>query len=385
VSLTILSVAYPFAPVGADAAGGAEQVLTMLDAGIVRAGHRSIVLAQEGSVTAGELVPVPAETGDLTEAARAEFRLHYRGTIEGLLAGREIDLVHFHGIDFPDYLPRVPEQSAIGAHPGPQDEGRSCDPARSRLRLLSRRTGPAILATLHLPPAWYPASVFSDEQEGPWLNPVSHAQAAACPPSERLLDPIENGVDVAGLQRARHAKRDYAMLLARVCPEKGIHLAIDAAKRADATLLIAGALFPYPDHVRYFREEVEPRLDARRRFIGPVGFARKRRLLCGAGCLLVPSTADETSSLAAREAIACGTPVVAFRRGALSETVTDGETGILVEDVDGMAEALAAVSRLDPEHLRAVARNRFSAEAMAGRYLSLYETLLRRRGRAGAA
>ncbi|NHV87620.1 glycosyltransferase, partial [Escherichia coli] len=82
-------------------------------------------------------------------------------------------------------------------------------------------------------------------------------------------------------------------------------------------LLVAGALYPYPAHVDYFEREVRPLLDATRRFVGPVGFARKRRLLSAARCLLVPSLAAETSSLVAREAAACGTPVVAFPSGAL--------------------------------------------------------------------
>ena len=164
-------------------------------------------------------------------------------------------------------------------------------------------------------------------------------------------------------------------MLARICPEKGVHLAIDAAQLAGVPLLIAGTLFPYPEHVSYFRNEVSPLLDAHRRYIGPIGFARKRRLLSGARCLLVPSTVDETSSLAAREAIACGAPVIAFRRGALAETVTHGETGFLVDDISGMADAIAAAGQINPEVCRETARRRFSDAAMAARYLALYRSL----------
>jgi glycosyltransferase involved in cell wall biosynthesis len=154
-----------------------------------------------------------------------------------------------------------------------------------------------------------------------------------------------------------------------------VHLAIEAAKRADTALLIAGAVFPYEAHARYFAEEVVPRLDRTRRFIGPVGFARKRRLLTAARCLLVPSLAPETSSLVAREALACGTPVVAFPNGALAATVEHGRTGFLVRDVDEMAKAIEAAGGINVETCRAVACAQFSLERMIADYFSVYERL----------
>jgi glycosyltransferase involved in cell wall biosynthesis len=232
-----------------------------------------------------------------------------------------------------------------------------------------------VLATLHLPPSWYPEAVFRPGWPNVWLNPVSRAQGQSCPPCPRLLAPIENGVPVAALQ-ARHGKHGYAMVLGRICPEKGVHLAIDAAKHADIPLLIAGEVFAYEAHERYFHEEVEPRLDRRRRYLGPIGFARKRRLLTAARCLLVPSLAPETSSLVAREALACGTPVIAFPNGALPETVDHGHTGFLVRTVEEMAAAICQAQSLTPARCREVAAERFSLEAMTGRYIELYRQLL---------
>jgi glycosyltransferase involved in cell wall biosynthesis len=188
-----------------------------------------------------------------------------------------------------------------------------------------------------------------------------------------LLRPIENGV--APQLFARHAKRGFALMLGRICSEKGVHIAIDAAKRADVTLLIGGEVFAYEDHRRYFEEEVRPRLDGRRRFLGPVGLNRKRRLLAAARCLLIPSLAEETSSLVAREALAAGTPVVAFDRGALRETVEHGRTGYLVRDVAEMAEAIARVECLDPDTCRLIARQRFSSQRMIEQYLAVYHRL----------
>jgi glycosyltransferase involved in cell wall biosynthesis len=341
--LTILSVAYPLAPVSPDAVGGAEQILGRLDAALVQRGHRSIVVACEGSRVEGTLVPVPLPKGVYDAAARSGAHAGLRSAIARVLARHSVDVVHLHGVDFHAYLP------APGA--------------------------PA-LVTLHLPPSWYPPEALRPSRPDTWLHAVSEAQHAACPPGPHLLPPIPNGVAIAA---ARHAKRPFALTLGRICPEKGIHLAIDAAKRAGIPLLIAGEVFPYETHRRYFVEEVQPRLDRQRRFLGPIGLVRKRRLLGAARCLLVPSLAPETSSLAAREAIACGTPVIAFPNGALPETVDHGRTGFLVEDVDEMAAAIGRAREIDADHCRRVARERFSLDAMVSRYLAVYERLSGRR------
>lgn len=164
-------------------------------------------------------------------------------------------------------------------------------------------------------------------------------------------------------------------MLGRVCPEKGQHLALRAAHAAGVALLLGGAVFGYPAHRDYFAQQVRPLLDRRRRFLGPVGFARKRRLLAAARCLLIPSLAAETSSLVAMEAAACGTPVIAFRAGALAEIVEDGRTGFLVGSVDDMAAAIARTGIIDPATCRAVAAARFDERRMTDDYLALYARL----------
>jgi glycosyltransferase involved in cell wall biosynthesis len=244
--------------------------------------------------------------------------------------------------------------------------------------------GVPVLATLHLPASWYPHETFRIARPRTYLNGVSRSQDATFPPTPMLLPPIPNGVPVPMLQ-ARHARRRFALTLGRICPEKGVHLALDAARCADVPLLVAGEVFPYPEHRRYFEEKVRPRLDRLRRFVGPVGFDRKRRLLNAARCVLIPSLAPETSSLVAREAIACGTPVVAFANGALAETVDHGLTGFLVADSRAMAEAIPLCDSLDSAFMRRLGHGRFSLERMTGAYLDRYADLCRSRRVEGAA
>ncbi len=340
--LAILSLGYALAPVGPDAVGGAEQVLTALDRALVGLGHRSLVVAPAGSRVAGELVATPALPATIDDAARAAAERAARRAVMQTLRRRPIDLIHCHGLDFAQTLPQ---------------------------------SGPPALVTLHLPPEWYPPDALRAGRPNTWLNPVSATQATACPPGPALLDAVPNGVPVEALGRARHARRSFALMLGRICPDKGQHLALDAARRADVPLLIVGTTFPYPEHVAYWQDEVQPRLDARRRHLGPVGFARKRRLLSAARCLLVPSVAPETSSLVAMEALACGTPVIAYPAGALAEIVEHGRTGFLVENPDDMADAIARAGTIDPEACRSTARARFPLARTVEIYLALYRRL----------
>jgi glycosyltransferase involved in cell wall biosynthesis len=154
-----------------------------------------------------------------------------------------------------------------------------------------------------------------------------------------------------------------------------VHVGIEACKRAGVPLLVAGQVFPYEEHRRYFEQEVLPRLDRSRRFIGPVGGTRKQTLLAAARCLLIPSLVDETSSLAAGEALAAGTPVVAFAKGALANTIRHGETGFLAHDREGMAAAISAAGRIEPDACRRVAREHYSLERMIERYFDVYRRL----------
>ena len=343
--LHVLSVGYPFAPVSHDAVGGAEQVLATLDQALVRRGHRSVAIAARGSRVAGELLDVVRVDGEISDSSRTLVYKLYEETIRRALDSFPIDLVHMHGVDFHRYLPD---------------------------------TTVPVLVTLHLPPERYPREFFARVRPGVTLQCVSASQRRTWwreAESPLSLDCVENGVPVEAFT-SRQKRRGYAVILARICEEKGIHLALEAMHRAGLGLYIGGEVFPYRDHVEYFANRVRPLLDAQRRFLGPVGFVRKRALLAAARCVLIPSLIAETSSLVAMEALASGTRVVAFHAGALTEIVDHGRTGFLVRDTAEMADAVCEVDRLDREECRATARARFSADAMVERYVKLYRRML---------
>jgi len=345
--LTILSVGFPLARVSPQTAGGAEQVLLSLDRGLVLEGHRSLVLAPQGSRCHGLLIPVQVPGGSFDEPAKREARRSFKRALEHALARFSTDLVHMHGLDFDHYLP---EQQDV-----------------------------PVMVSLHLPLSWYREDALRPSRPNTALVCVSETQRRSAAPDVDVTAVVPNGVEIPDVGSS-HGKGSYALMLGRICPEKAPHLAIEAAERAHTELLIAGTVFDYPEHRQYFNAMMQPRLGQNVRFLGEIGGERKAQLLAGAKCLLIPSQAPETSSLVAMEALACGTPVTAFRSGALAQLIEHGKTGFLVNSVNEMAQAVRKIHELDPADCRRCAEASFSADRMTHQYLTLYESLATRAG-----
>lgn len=346
--MSILNIAYPFAPVGPQAVGGAEQILTDLDGALVDCGASSLVIACEGSRPSGELFSVPLpELQHLDPATKQWCRSQVQRIIDHVLESRRVDLIHMHGLNFHEY--RLPAHVPI-------------------------------VVTLHLPLAWYPTHTLQAPGRNWHFVCVSESQRRSSPPelSGPLL--IENGVYIPEPKPV--AKGRFALALARICPEKNLHEALEAGTLANTPVCIGGQVFPYPEHQRYFTEKFQPLISnpespVQHTFFGALLPDRKRDLLARAQCLLHPTRAPETSSLVAMEAMAAGTPVIAYRSGALTEIVTHGVTGFLVNNVHEMAEAIRKVHTLSPMACRADAERRFSKQHMIDQYLDLYQELTR--------
>jgi glycosyltransferase involved in cell wall biosynthesis len=192
---------------------------------------------------------------------------------------------------------------------------------------------------------------------------------------------VHHGIDTDAFEL--HAPSDpYLLFYGRIHPDKGTAHAIEVARLAGLPLVIAGIVHDQ----QYFDEAVAPHIDDHQvRYIGPVGANERSRLLGGALALLHLIDFDEPFGLSVVEAMACGTPIVAFRRGSMPELVDEGITGILVDDVETAARAVARVDGLDRVEIRRTAVRRFSRERMISDYESVYEQVLSRKNRASAA
>ena len=184
---------------------------------------------------------------------------------------------------------------------------------------------------------------------------------------------VYHGVDLDALPFSAGGGDDL-VILGRIHPDKGTAEAIDIAGRAGRRLIIAGIV---QDH-SYFTEQVEPRIDDDRvRYLGSIGPTQRAEVLGSAVALLHPIAFAEPFGLSVVEAMATGTPVIAYPRGSMPEVIDEGVTGFLVSDAAQAAAAVEAAARLDRSGVRRVAEDRFSAARMVADYLAVYGELLR--------
>ena len=348
----ILYVAYPLLTISETSAGGAEQVLWTLEREMAGRGSRTTVAASSGSQISGELF----STGDActqTDDFERRNREHQDKIVQFVRRrrqqGRPFDLIHDMSGSF---WTRALEIEA------------------------------PVLATLHLPRHFYQPEYFESIPANVAFNCVSAAQARSFNAIEQMMGVVPNGIPLDHFD-PNYGKRQGLLWLGRICEEKGPHLALDIAARSGWPIVIAGQVYPFSYHRQFFDREIEPRLrqNPNAQWIDSPSAPLKCDLLRSAAALLITSLVNETSSLVAMEAAACGTPVIAFRRGAIPEVVKNGITGFVVDGIQEAVEALKRLPTLSSIECHRHAMRHFSGERMANVYERLYTSLLSRRAR----
>lgn len=338
----ILYVAYPLATVSDESCGGAEQMLWVLEREMAARGHLTTVAACTQSRVSGQLLDTGAPATRFEQLADrdAEHNTH----VLRCLREQRFDLVH--------------------------DEG-------GRFWAHARAVDAPVLATLNLPRSFYPAGAFLDVPENLYFNCVSFTQASSFADVPQMIGIVPNGIPVERFP-VTSSKEQYLVWLGRICEEKGLHIAVSVAERARMPLVILGPSYLYPRDREYFDTTVAPKMSSACKFVGSPSFAEKVAILRHARALLMPSLLPETSSLVCLEAMACGTPAVAFGNGALPEIVVDGLTGFVVDSEEEMVEALGRVHTLRPAACRVHVERNHSAATMAGTYEQFYRALAER-------
>jgi glycosyltransferase involved in cell wall biosynthesis len=205
---------------------------------------------------------------------------------------------------------------------------------------------------------------------------ISRTQLASAPSALAPAGAIPNPIDVRAWP-LREQKDDYLLWIGRMTAEKGPHRAIAAARAAGVPLVLAGVI--QPGQQAFFDREVAPYVDGERvRFLGEVGGSLKRSVFAGARALLMPIRWEEPFGMVMVEALACGTPVIAFPEGAASELVLDGQTGFLVEDELAMAAAVAQLPRIVARDCRAWVAEHCDVDVVAAAYERTYRSVARR-------
>ncbi|WP_406696827.1 glycosyltransferase family 4 protein [Singulisphaera sp. Ch08] len=340
--MRIAQVAPLFESVPPKLYGGTERVVSYLTEELVRQGHDVTLFASGDSETAARLIPGCPRALWQERGCRETLPHHIR-LLE--LVSREahrFDMIHFHldYVHFPivDQLP-CPTVTTLHGRLFPPDQEAFFD------------AFPGV-----------PLVSISDDQRRP--IPRANWQAT-----------VYHGLPL-DLHTFREGSGSYLAFLGRVSPEKGLEKAIEIARRAGMPLRVAAKV--YPEEQTYYEREIVPLIKGSHwvEFIGEVGGAAKDEFLGGAHALLFPIDWAEPFGLVMIEAMACGTPVVAFRRGSVPEVMVDGATGFVVTDVPWAVEAIGQLSRLSRRVCRQVFVERFGAPRMARDYLEVYRKLV---------
>jgi len=335
--LRIGIVAPPWFEIPPEGYGGIEWVCYWLVEGLVDRGHDVTLVAAGRARTRGRLLAT-FEQAPSARLGEVLPELLHAAAAGRLLADLDLDVVHDHSAAGPLLAGSRTAATVVTAH------GTVGGELGAYYRALGSRCA---------------------------LVAISDAQRRAAPelPWSAL---VYNGLPVEEYP-FRAAKEDFVLFLGRMSPAKGAHLAIDAARAAGIRLVMA-AKCREPAERAYFEREVRPRLGPDVEWLGEATTAHKKELLARARCLVFPILWQEPFGIVAVEALACGTPVVALRGGAVAEVVVHGQTGFIGERPADLPGLLGKVGSIDPRACRQRAR-RFDVSAMISGYEALYRRL----------
>lgn len=321
--------------------GGTERVVSNLTEELVRMGHEVTLFASGDSITQARLVPCCETSLRLNTDVRDPVSHHMAMFSRVLAEADEFDIIHFHT----DYL-HFPAAKFLNLR---------------HLTTLHGRLDLPDLEPLYLEYRELPLVSISMSQRKPlpWVNWVAN---------------VYHGLPV-DLHPLREAKGDYLAFVGRISPEKRCDRAIQIAQRFGMPLKIAAKVDKAD--CEYFESKIKPLLGGNVEFVGEITDGEKSDFLGNAYAYLFPIDWPEPFGLTMIEAMACGTPTIAFRRGSVPEVIDENVTGYMVSSIEEAVQALKGAALFDRSRCRRMFEKRFSAERMAKEYLRVYERVAR--------
>jgi glycosyltransferase involved in cell wall biosynthesis len=336
----IAMVAPPYFNVPPAAYGGIEIVVAGLVDALVARGHKVTLIGAGNHGTRAQRFYSTCDVGPAGQLGEAMPEIIHAARVASILESLNVDVIHDHTMAGPLMARGRLTPTVVTAH-GPVD---------GDFRELYR--------------------ALSDTVQ---LVAISGAQRSSAP--ELAWSATVHNAIRSETFPFRREKDDYAVFLGRFHPEKAPHLAIDAARAAGLPIVLAGKCSE-PVERAYFSREIEPRIGRDVTIYGIADAAAKRRLLSRATCMVFPICWEEPFGLVVIEAMVCGTPVVALRRGSVPELIVDGQTGIIVDDPDDLPAAILQARQLEPAVCRKHVESGFTVEVMAEGYEDVYRHAL---------
>ncbi len=339
--MRIALVAPPWVPVPPVKYGGTEAIVDCLARGFENAGHEVLLFT-----TADSTCPVPRKfVFDSVDSGRLNWtEIELRHLINAYEVVQDFDIVHDHTLLGPIFSERFPDLKVVTTQHHPYDHS-----FRDIFRASAGRVP---------------------------LVAVSESQRRSAPDLE-IEKVIHHGLEPDRF-RFNPDPDDYFLFLGRMSPNKGAHRAAQVARDAGVKLKIAARMSNNEGEREYFQEFVEPLLGNGVEYVGEVSAEERLSLLAGARALINPIRWPEPFGLVMIEALACGTPVLAFPEGAAPEIVEDGVTGFLCANEAEMIERIAEVDTLNRGLCRKIMEQYFCADRMVNEYLDYFTELLRR-------
>jgi len=341
--LRVAMLAPPWLSVPPSGYGGVESVVSALTEALVRRGHAVTLFCAPGSVS-------DATVATLLDAVHPD----------------EIE----RSVYEVDHVARAFEQIDDAPPEGRFDVIH--DHCGFTAMAMADRIGTPIVHTLHGQFTTSTAAFYVRHAHKAVLVGISRAQLESAPVQLGSFEVIPNPIDVS-VWPLQERKEEYVLWIGRMTPEKGPQRAIEAARAAGVPLVLAGVI--QPGQQAFFDRDVAPHVDGDRvRFVGEVGGATKRSLFANARALLMPIRWEEPFGMVMIEAMACGTPVIAFPEGAARELVVEGTTGFLVDDEFAMARAIGRVSTIVPRDCRGWVAAHCDVDVVAAAYERIYRS-----------